>query len=100
MLSYQAIRLPHWGQRERGRTTDSSAGQRTMQTLRNDPISRPSTAGEAGNGNDVRTGDGDHSRHRVTWKSRIAAAAATLSDSAAGSMGMLTRRAAAASSSR
>src|SRR5581483_439514 len=41
MLSYQASALPQPGQRERGRTTDSSAGQRRMQTLRNEPMLAP-----------------------------------------------------------
>ncbi len=45
MLSYQAILLPHLGQRDRGRSTDSlgSAPQERMQTLRKLPMSRPKT---------------------------------------------------------
>src|SRR5688572_7021641 len=45
-LSYQAISLPHFGQRERGRTTDSfgSAPHRTMHTLRKLPITAPNPA--------------------------------------------------------
>ncbi len=41
MLSYQAIGAAHRGQRERGRTTDSSAGRRWMQTLRKLPTQAP-----------------------------------------------------------
>jgi hypothetical protein len=33
--------LPHCGQRDGGRTIDRSRGQRTMQTLRNDPKHAP-----------------------------------------------------------
>ena len=36
--------LAQRGQRDRGRTTDSSLGQRAMQTFRNDPKMAPSTA--------------------------------------------------------
>src|SRR5688572_19891947 len=41
MLSYQAIILPQPGQRDRGLTTDSSLGQRWMQTFRKLPSIRP-----------------------------------------------------------
>src|SRR6185312_14796887 len=40
-LSYHAIPAPQRGQRERGRTTDCSAGQREMHTLRNEPTLAP-----------------------------------------------------------
>ena len=44
MLSYQAIPVPHPGQRDGGRTTDCfGSGQRTMQTLRKLPITAPNT---------------------------------------------------------
>ena len=45
MLSYQAIWLPHFGQLERGRSTDSCGSfiQERMQTLRKLPMSRPKT---------------------------------------------------------
>ena len=43
MFSCHAIARSHFGQRDRGRTTLSSAGQREMQTFRNDPIDAPST---------------------------------------------------------
>ena len=41
MLSNQAMPAPHLGQRERGRTTDSSLGQREMHTFKNDPTAEP-----------------------------------------------------------
>ena len=41
MLSYQAIGAAQLGQREPGRTTDSSAGKRWMQTLRKLPMQAP-----------------------------------------------------------
>jgi hypothetical protein len=43
MFSYHAIGRSQLGQRERGATTDSPAGQREMQTLRNDPHTAPNT---------------------------------------------------------
>src|SRR5690606_28912837 len=43
MLSYHAIRFWQRGQRDRGRTTDCSDGQRAMHTFRNEPINNPST---------------------------------------------------------
>src|SRR5579883_1247650 len=42
-FSYQVIGRWQRGQCERGATTDSSIGQRAMQTLRNDPMSAPQT---------------------------------------------------------
>ena len=41
MFSNHASWLPQLGQRERGRTTDRSRGQRTMQTFRNEPTHAP-----------------------------------------------------------
>ena len=41
MLSYQRIVLPQRGQWDGGDTTDSSCGQRSEHTLRNDPKARP-----------------------------------------------------------
>src|SRR5690349_12206429 len=59
-FSYQAISWPHLGQRERGDTTDSSAGQRATHTLRKEPMQLPaanaktrrivSVTGESGRG--------------------------------------------------
>src|SRR3954454_19182454 len=43
MSSRGVIDCPHFGQCDRGRTTDSPRGTRQMTTLRNDPISRPNT---------------------------------------------------------
>ena len=40
-LSNHAIPAPQGGQRDRGRTTDCSAGPRAMHTLRNDPTLAP-----------------------------------------------------------
>ena len=40
-FSNQASWFPHCGQRERGRNTERSAGQRTMQTFRNEPKQAP-----------------------------------------------------------
>jgi hypothetical protein len=41
MFSYQAIGRSQLGQRDRGATTDCPAGQREMQTFKNDPHSAP-----------------------------------------------------------
>jgi hypothetical protein len=41
MLSRHSTGLPQCGQRERGVTTDWSAGSRTMQTFRKLPIRSP-----------------------------------------------------------
>src|SRR3954469_10605173 len=43
MSSRGVIGCPHFGQCDRGRTTDSPRGTRQMTTLRNDPISRPNS---------------------------------------------------------
>src|SRR5215831_19621891 len=40
-FSNHASWLPHFGQRDRGRTIDRSFGQRTMHTFRNDPTHAP-----------------------------------------------------------
>src|SRR5215207_5253098 len=41
MFSYQRIARSHLGQRERGETTDSSAGHRAMHTFRKEPTQAP-----------------------------------------------------------
>jgi hypothetical protein len=41
MFSIAVICRPHFGQRERGRTTDNPSGHRDMHTLRNDPKHAP-----------------------------------------------------------
>src|SRR5450755_4014119 len=41
MFSYQVISWPQYGQRERGFTTERSAGQRLTQTFRNEPMHVP-----------------------------------------------------------
>src|SRR5688500_3051680 len=43
IFSKADIGLPQFGQRERGEITESSSGQREMQTLRNDPKHAPIT---------------------------------------------------------
>ncbi|MEQ1857903.1 MAG: hypothetical protein ABL963_15720 [Longimicrobiales bacterium] len=48
MLSYQAISSWHLGHRERGVTTDSSLGHRSVQTFRNDPKRRPKSPAPTG----------------------------------------------------
>src|SRR4051794_29182166 len=45
-LSRSAIGVPHVGQALRGRTTDRPAGTRTITTLRNEPISSPTSTAE------------------------------------------------------
>src|SRR5262245_26401207 len=40
-LSYHLIGVSQWGQRDGGRMTDCSIGQRAMQTLRNEPNAAP-----------------------------------------------------------
>src|ERR1022692_2731796 len=49
MFSYQAIMCPQFGQCERGETTDSSFGNRTMQTFRKLPIKSPKARATKGN---------------------------------------------------
>jgi hypothetical protein len=41
MFSDAEMGRSHFGQRDRGRITDSPTGQREMQTLRNDPKHAP-----------------------------------------------------------
>src|SRR5674476_277359 len=41
MFSYQGISWPHFGQRERGFTTDCPAGHRLTQTFRKEPMQAP-----------------------------------------------------------
>src|SRR5579875_166000 len=53
-LSYQAIGAAQCGQRERGRTTDSSAGRRWMQTLRKLPTQAPSAKPTTSSGHPAR----------------------------------------------
>jgi hypothetical protein len=40
--------FPHFGQWEPGNTTDSSSGQRNVQTFKNEPIIIPNTPAKAG----------------------------------------------------
>jgi hypothetical protein len=50
-LSYHAIQFVHPGQRDRGRTTDSSTGHRSEQTFRKDPRASPKRNAMAAAGN-------------------------------------------------
>ncbi len=47
MLSYHAMGDPQDGQRDRGLTTDSSAGHRAMQTFRKLPAMAPTNPARA-----------------------------------------------------
>src|SRR5690606_27449674 len=86
MLSYQAIALSHFGHRERGATTDSRSGHRVMQTFRKDPTHSPSNPATT-----QITYSGIRLQEVSSYR-RIAAAAATFSDSARPRSGTETSR--------
>src|SRR4051812_38460058 len=66
MLSRSASCVPHFGQRDRGRTTDSRFGTRSITTLRNEPTTRPSTPQIAASTPDITTEPIDAFRRSVS----------------------------------
>src|SRR2546428_12225674 len=66
-LSYQAIGVAQRGQREPGRTTDSSAGRRWMHTFRKLPMQAPTVKVSAKSGQAPAAAAGSGTIPEMTW---------------------------------